>query len=158
MRTNKIKPSQAVLLAQAKKKAEDLAFKAASLKLQGQTLKATGTAMKLKGEELKRLGQQQAKNYNQSNLLRSTPNALYTGTKGVKSIGGGKIAEVEKGLKVTDNKSGGSNLDLHKQTTVVDTIGYSKGKKSFPATTIVSGEKQTKSLMPRQKVKNILNQ
>jgi hypothetical protein len=94
--------------------------------------------------------------YKKSNLLRKDSKALYTGTKAVKPIKGGKLVEKEKGLKITDNKSGGSNLNLHNKTTIVDTNGYAKGKQSFPAISITNGNKKvTKKSVPRSKVKSM---
>lgn len=128
----------------------------AELKVQGQKMKAEGQKMKAEGQALKTKGQAQAQNYTKSTLLRTDANALYTGNKGVKSLGNGKIVEKEYGLKSTDNKSGGSNLNLHRETTVVDTTGYSKGKQNFPATTN-TGSGRKKTTLSRDRVSNILN-
>ena len=122
----------------------------------GAELKKEGQKMKAEGQKMKAEGEAQAKNYKKSVLLRSDSNALYTGNKGVKSLGNGKIVEKEYGLKSTDNKSGGSNLNLHRETTVVDTTGYSKGKKNFPATTH-TGSGRKKTTLSRERVSNILN-
>jgi hypothetical protein len=128
----------------------------AELKKEGLKMKAEGQKLKAQGQTLKTQGQAQAQNYKKSTLLRSDSNALYTGNKGVKSLGNGKIVEKEYGLKSVDNKSGGANLDLHRETTVVDTTGYSKGKQNFPATTN-TGSGRKKVSLSRDRVTNILN-